>query len=388
MGPEGGHAIPKRNLYVVASEVDDRGDNVRSTISIYRYGFKMPSYPTIVSLPRADGTPIAWSALSGLAAEIRQTAVVASGKGKKKGAAGKSSNILYAVEDSFYKKSRIFTIDTSAFPAKITSELRLMDSMDVLKNTLPFGANLVNVDKTVNLDMEGIAVSKKGGFWVCSEGAGTVGDAARPVTSNNYLIKIGGTTTTSTGMIEKVVLLPADVNAKQVRFGFEGCAEGSGLFADTVVVVFQREWTGETQARIGAYNQVTGVWTFYFYPLDAVESQNGGWVGLSDISPLGVGGEFLVIERDNMAGPDAVIKRIYKIDLGMHSPGDTVTKTLVRDVYPDLKERSGIVVEKVEGLTVDGAGGVWLVNDNDGLSNNNGETQLFNVMSTSYRPKF
>ena len=47
-----------------------------------------------------------------------------------------------------------------------------------------------------------------------------------------------------------------------------------------------------------------------FYPLDDVESQYGGWVGLSDITNVGEG-EYLVLERDNQGGPDAAIKRIY-----------------------------------------------------------------------------
>lgn len=351
--------------------MDSRDDNIRSSISIYQYGFKTPSYPTIVSQNRADGTPIAWAALSGLAAEIR-------GPFKRN-----ARKIVYAVEDSYYKKSRIFTIDTSTFPARLTKELRLKDTLDLLKNTPTYGSSLVNDDATVNLDLEGIAVSKKGGFWVCSEGAGNFGDASRPVTSLNYLLKVD-----STGAIVEVALLPTGVNNLQVRYGYEGCAEGSGAFANKVIVVFQRAWKGESNPRIGAYDQVTKEWSFYYYPLDAVESQNGGWVGLSDIAPLGKGGEFLVLERDNMAGPDAVIKRVYKIDLGLHIPGDTVTKTLFLDIYPAFADEGGLVVEKVEGLTVDRTGAVWVVNDNDGVEDNNGETLLLNVASSIYRPRF
>ena len=89
-----------------------------------------------------------------------------------------------------------------------------------------------------------------------------------------------------------------------------------------------------------------------------------------------------------MAGPDAVIKRIYKIDLGKHSPGDTVTKTLFQDLYPVLAEEGGLIVEKIEGLAVDSSGEVWIVNDNDGVDDNNGETLLLNVRSSYYRPMF
>lgn len=43
-----------------------------------------------------------------------------------------------------------------------------------------------------------------------------------------------------------------------------------------------------------------------YYPLDAVKSVYGGWVGLSDIAPTGAG-NFLLVERDNQGewtGPD------------------------------------------------------------------------------------
>jgi hypothetical protein len=363
--PEGGVTIPSRNLVAVASEDDDRGV-YRGVVTIYQRGFAK-AYPTLESADRANGTPIPWGAMSGLAAEIR---------------GGLDGSILYSVEDSVYKKSRMFVIDTSQKPALLTNEFRLLDSGDKLKSA-ELGASLVNSDKTVNLDLEGIAVSKEGGFWICSEGAGTVGDPARPITSRNYLLKVS-----STGVIEEVVTLPADVNAKQVRFGFEGCAEGVGAFATSVVVAFQRAWIGEANPRLGVYNWETKNWTFYFYPLDSVASQNGGWLGLSDIAPLGTGGEFLVLERDNQGGPDAAIKRIYKIDLTGVAPGQTVTKELVRDILPDLKETRGLVLEKIEGLAVTKTGDVWIISDNDGVDGSNGETELLKVETLSTRASF
>jgi hypothetical protein len=68
VGPEGVTAIPSRNLLAVASEVDDRGAAIRSSITIYEYAEGTAAYPTLVSNNRADGTPIPFSALSGLAA--------------------------------------------------------------------------------------------------------------------------------------------------------------------------------------------------------------------------------------------------------------------------------------------------------------------------------
>ena len=60
----------------------------------------------------------------------------------------------------------------------------------------------------------------------------------------------------------------------QLRFGFEGVAVDNGV----AIVAFQRKWDNEPNPRIGMYNMTTKTWTFVYYPLDAPESQNGGWV--------------------------------------------------------------------------------------------------------------
>ncbi|MEZ5537398.1 MAG: esterase-like activity of phytase family protein [Thiolinea sp.] len=360
-GPEGVLAIPGRNLLVAASEVDSRDDKIRSVVNIYQYAEQASAYPTIISENTANGTPIPWGAMSGLAAG--------------------TDNTVYAVEDSFYARNRIFKLDVSATPAKLTQQLRILDSNNVLAAlTLPetagtdtFDADdlsaMINADKTVNLDPEGIAVAADGGFWLVSEGAGTVGDAGRPVNSANLLIK-----TDAGAVIEEVILLPDAVNAKQLRFGFEGVAEYNGK----VYVAFQRAWNGDDNPRIGIYNTATQSWQFVFYPLDTAASQAGGWVGLSDISSLG-DGNFLIVERDNQGGPDAAIKRLYKVNLSNVAAGTTITKTLVRDLMDDLKVAGGLVPEKIEGLAVMENGDVLIVNDNDGVDDNSGETQLINL---------
>ena len=374
VGPEGGLALPERDLLVVASEVDDRGDKIRSVLNIYEYDNEMPSYPTIQSLSREDGTPIPWSAMSGLAASNTQ------------------SGVLYSVEDSAYAMSRFFTIDASVSPALLVAETRIVDSNDVFaalptvdvddsyENDHPDRietfddldlAALINDDKTINIDPEGISVAADGGFWVVSEGNGTIGDAGRPINSLNFLFKLD-----SAGVIEEVVTLPDAVNEAQLRFGFEGVAEYDGK----VYVAFQRVWDGDSGVRIGIYDITAETWEFVFYTLDAVESQNGGWVGLSDITSLG-DGTFLIVERDNQGGPDAAIKRLYTVDLNGASDGDTVTKTFVRDLLPDLTKTGGLTTEKVEGSAYDASGNVWIINDNDGVDDNSGETQLMNLGS-------
>ncbi len=375
--PEGVLAIPSRNLLVAASEEDDRGA-FRGGINVYRYATAQPQYPTIHSTERLDGTPIPWGAMSGLAEDLL------------------NPNVLYAVEDSFYNRNRIFKLDISHTPALLAEEINIVDTNGVFAaiDTVVLDdasvddddasrvdvfdeadlAALINDDNTVNIDPEGVAVANDGGFWVVSEGSGTVGDSGRPVNSLNFLIK-----TDANGVIENVATLPADLNAVQRRFGFEGVAvDSDGI----VYVTFQREWDGEDMVRIGAYDPTAEAdpWQFFFYPLDAVESPNGGWVGLSDIAALG-GGQFLILERDNQGGPDAAIKRIYLIDVfGDVDPfTGELGKLLVRDLIGDLAQPNGQIPEKVEGLALTNNGDVWIVNDNDGVDDNSGETQLLNL---------
>ncbi|MCC2614951.1 esterase-like activity of phytase family protein [Aestuariibacter halophilus] len=369
--PEGALAIPSRNLLVVASEEDNRGDKQRSVLNIYAYQNAAATYPTVQSTDRTDGTPIPFAALSGLAAGEGET--------------------LWAIEDSFYLSNRIFRIDTAQTPASLNQEIRITDSNGVLA-ALPVVnladnsvdeddatrvsvfdsadlAAMINADNTVNIDPEGIAVASDGGFWIASEGAGTQGDSSRPINSLNLLLK-----TSSQGEIEQAITLPDAVNAQQVRFGFEGVAEYNGK----AYVAFQRAWNGETQPRIGVYDTATQNWQFFFYPLDGVASQNGGWVGLSDLTSLG-DDRFLVLERDNQGGPDGAIKRIYEIDTNGVASGQTLTKTLVRDLVSDLTATGGLVAEKVEGLARLSNGDVYIINDNDGVDGVSGEIRLINL---------
>jgi hypothetical protein len=66
--PEGGLAIPSRNLFLASSEDDERPLNVRSSISIYYKNFDHPVYPFISSSDRYNkpGIPIPFGGLSSL----------------------------------------------------------------------------------------------------------------------------------------------------------------------------------------------------------------------------------------------------------------------------------------------------------------------------------
>lgn len=373
LAPEGVLAIPSRNLLIAASEEDSRDDGFRAALNIYRYVDSASAYPTIQSTNRQDGSPIPWAALSGLAADPA------------------AANRLYSIEDSYFQRNRIFTLDVSGTPATLTQELTITDSNGVFA-AIPTVAladasvddddasrvgvfdeadldALINDDGTVNIDPEGIAVASTGGFWIASEGAGTIGDEGRPINSLNFLFKVS-----EAGVIESVITLPDAINAKQQRFGYEGVAE----YAGKVYVAFQRVWAGDDNVRIGIYDLDTETWSFLYYTLDAAESQNGGWVGLSDLTSLG-NGSFLALERDNQAGPDAAIKRLYRFDVSGLAANALVTKTLVRDLLDDIKAPGGLVPEKTEGLAVSANGDVYIVNDNDGVDDNSGETQLINL---------
>ncbi len=333
MGPEGLLPIPSRNLLVVSSEEDSAEDGYRSTLSIYQFGAKTASYPEIHS---TDSQLTPWGALSGMVADRTQ------------------DNRVYAVPDSYYKASRIFSIDTSKTPALIDRQIELRKAGDA-----------------VDYDLEGIAQAGNGDFWLASEGNGK----AKP----NLLIR-----TNAQGEVLEEYALPADVAAQQTSNGFEGVAVVGEGASTRIYVAFQREWKNDPagKVRIGVFNPNSGEWGFYHYPLDpAVE---GGWVGLSELTSIG-NGQFLVIERDNQQGPAAEVKRLYRIDLsGMQPVAEgqrfpLLTKQLERDLLPDLKSTGGWVLDKVEGAAVDRQGRLFVVTDNDGVEDASGETRFMRL---------
>ncbi|MCB9914956.1 MAG: esterase-like activity of phytase family protein [Planctomycetes bacterium] len=387
IGPEGLLAIPQRGLFVASGENDARGDGYRATLSIFeRTG--NPNYPTIASREVHHGAPIAWAALSGLAADPQR------------------DDVVYTIQDSYYQESRLFEVKLADHgPALITRERPLVDSNGVLLTALqglaaalPASATadfdvsaLVNADGTVNLDPEGIAVDGNGRFWIASEGAGNLTNGVsdpgnRPFESPNLLLrakKVG-----QIARIEEVVLLPQEVIENQLRFGFEGVS----AVGDYVYVAFQREWSAAGDpaghVRLGRYDRTNGTWGFAFYSLDAVASPNGGWVGLSDLSYVG-DDVFAVLERDNQAGDDAAVKRIYTVsvagvtfrDASQVGSFDVLAKTLKLDILAagTFDVTGGPMPEKLEGLAVLANGDALIVNDNDGVEDNSGETQLLEL---------
>ena len=105
VGPEGLLAIPGRNLFVTASEADNREDGgAGSMVTIYSRTEGPAAYPTIVSADK-DGLPVGWGAISGTIADPAKP------------------GLLNAVTDSFYSQARILTIDTTKTPAVITDAI-------------------------------------------------------------------------------------------------------------------------------------------------------------------------------------------------------------------------------------------------------------------------
>jgi hypothetical protein len=337
VSPEGMVAIPARNLFVTANEVDFIEDGgVRAHVMVYQLQDAPAAYPMITSA--GTETPLGWGALSGLAADPAE--------------AGK----LYAVSDSVYgSMPMIYTIDATQTPAKITSGLLVTRGGDAAQK----------------LDLEGVAADGKGGFWLASEGRS---DRLIPHAIYNVNDK---------GEIKKEIALPAELLANEIRFGFEGIT----VAGDWLWMAVQREWKDDAKGmvKLVAYNTADEKWGAVHYPLDALAegAAESAWMGLSDIT---LHGDWVyIVERDNQVGAAAANKKIYRVKAADMVPAElggalpVVTKELVRDLMPDLAVLNGYTAEKVEGFAIDAAGTGWVVTDNDGVADSSGETLFWSV---------
>ncbi|MDT8857298.1 esterase-like activity of phytase family protein [Paracoccaceae bacterium Fryx2] len=333
VSPEGMVAIPERGLFVTANEVDLREDGLAPAhVMIYALGEGAPAYPMITSAG-SEG-PIGWGALSGLVAD-------AAVPGK-----------LYAVSDSVYGMApTIYTIDATQKPARITEALLVRR----------FG------QAAQKLDIEGVALDGKGGFWLASEGRS---DRLIPHAIYNVNAK---------GEIKQEIALPTDLLAHEIRFGFEGIT----VAGDVLWMAMQREWKDDPKGmvKLVAYNTDTETWGAVHYPLDA--PTDGAWMGLSEIT---LHGDWVyIVERDNQIAGVAATKKIYRVAASQMVPAElggtlpVMTKELVRDLLPDLTVLNGYIVDKVEGFAIDAAGTGYVVTDNDGVDDSSGETLFWSV---------
>ena len=181
------------------------------------------------------------------------------------------------------------------------------------------------------------------------------------------------------GEITEEISLPVELLAHQTRFG----AEGIALSGDRLWVAMQREWGDdpEGQVKLLAYDLEAEEWGAVRYPL---EQKGDGWMGLSEIAIRG--DHAYVIERDNLIGDMARVKKVFRVALADMQPAPLggelppVTKEEVRDLIPQLKSlTNGYVVDKVEGLAFDATGDAWVITDNDGVDDSSGETLFWNL---------
>lgn len=344
VGPEGILALPQRNLLVVASEVDEEENGLRSTIALYERSAVLPAYPQIAAgFDLENGQPYSWGALSGLVGDPT------------------NPDLLFAVSDSAYSISRIYPIDASGPTA------RIIGSIDITKDGEPAA-----------YDLEGIAVAADGGFWLASEGNP---EKDNPLQQRSQLIKVD-----AEGQVREEVYLPDSLYEHATRFGFEGVASFINEDREMLAVAIQRGWQDdpENTTKLAFYDTTEGSWRFVHYPLEAPKSERGGWVGLSEITSLG-NGRFLLIERDNQPGDYAVIKTVAEISLADIDPAEhgselpIVEKRQVFDVLGNMQASQGWVSDKPEGLAVTADGRVFLVTDNDALDNASGETQFLEL---------
>jgi hypothetical protein len=378
MGPEGLLAIPSRDLFVATSETDAPPNGVRTTISIYGRTEGAPAYPEVVSADGPGGTPIPWSALSGLAADPRD--------GRSGGGSSSSGTTLHAVWDSYYDESRILTIDAGRTPA-------------VVRGSRPITGG------TGSYDPEGLAFAPDGTTWVGSEG-----DAADEAPNRLLQLDRDGAVVAEIGLPDEVLACrAASTNRGSLGAGFEGLAvapapgsgtdensgrdEGGGSDRYVLHVAQQRGWDYTTPGcedldddpagadagepgwtRVWTYDPASGEWTHVPYELEPVPA-GASWVGLSEITPLD-GGRFGLIERDNLTGDHSRLKLLT----GASLDGPVTRGAKHRfDLLPPLRASGGWITDKPEGMTVGRDGRVYVVTDNDGVEDWTGETQLLRL---------
>ena len=359
-GPEGLLVIPHRNLVVLSGENDMIANDplsVRSTVMIYELRNAPPTYPQIASIDKA-GTPIAWSALSGLSA-----------------IPGDDDHV-YGVWDSYYvNQPRVFRINVST-PVAIVN--------DFVEITGGSG----------NYDLEGITVAPDGSIWVASEGNAT---DTRP----NRLLKLN-----AQGQVQQEIGLPPEVincraattNRGTLGSGFEGVAAIPNGANYRLFVAQQRGWDYTTpgceaiddengdlrqpgnepsRSRIWIYDPFesdpTKKWTWISWQL-APRPVNAVWVGLSEIT-LTPSGELILIERDNRTGDFGVLKTLALVPPSSWADGVILSpEKVVRDIRPAIAATNGWITDKPEGVAAMADGRLFVVTDNDGVEEWSGES--------------
>ncbi|CAE7357881.1 unnamed protein product [Symbiodinium sp. KB8] len=298
--PERGRTIPRRNLYITASEDSDLDLDIRSGLNIYQC--QSTQYPFLES-GNVNGLPIPWGSIAGLT--------------------GEGNDTLWAVEGAFFAEPQILRIQSTRHPPRINRAISI---------TYPNGTFLQN------LNISGIDINDEG-FVIVDQ------------------------TTES-------LLLLNNNGVLQDSFAINSSDAPSGVAYDPDVGYVVTTYGG-TVIVCNLTTPVCGEKNFT-YPLDAPESQDGGVVALRDIAALG-DGHFLFLETDGQGGFDAAVRRIYKAELPEGNE-TVIEKTLVEDFLLELQEP--YTTDKIT---------LWVVNDNGGTDDTNGETQLLPLIQHVYQ---
>ena len=274
-----------------------------------------------------------------------------------------SANTLLAVPDERFAALRLWTLapDVAAGRVRVMSERPITESD--------------GVTPIVGYDPEGLAANPEGGLVMVTEGkAGNGSDE----TERNRLLFLD-----DKGVLDPdhgasgIVDLPVDLWARLPKQGLSGVSvvdtEPDARGGLEVLVSFSRPLTAGADdleaernlARIGHYDVDTGTWAFYFYPLESdLVAVDPAAMVVADIAHLG-GDRVAVIERDQLQGGAAQVKRIYSFALSSATAGDIddpLDKTMVADL---LGGAFRFDLAQADALAP-GADGLWLANDNDG----------------------
>ena len=363
LGPEGLLAIPNRSLLVVSGETDLEGFAARSTVMIYELKKGEPAYPQILS-EDDEGSPIPWSALSGMVSVPWQ------------------EDTLLAVWDSAFSTSNILRIDVSEKPAVITASRAI--------NPGALGPR--------TYDPEGIAIAPDRTIWVASEG-----NASDSIPNLLLKLDLAGNVLAEIGLPDEIIKCRAattgTVPRRTLGSGFEGVTVLPGPGGSyRLAVAQQRGWNYTTPAceeldddgggfnalgepnwtRIWIYDPDADTWTHIFWEL-APLSPNAAWTGLSEITRLS-DGDFLLVERDNLTGDFAARKTLVRVDGSAASNGlISNSEKSFYDLLPHLLSTNGWITDKVEGVAVTQNGRTYVSTDNDGVDDWNGETWFFGL---------
>ena len=351
---EGIRYLPARELLAVSRRDGRRGRRlrVRSLVTLYALGRGRPSYPDVESADDAAGLPIPWTALSGLSGDARDP------------------HAVWAVSDSALAQAYLYRIDVGRRPARIERA----DRRRRRRRGRPGDRRL---------RPRGRRGPPRGRLLAGERGSHQRGQlTAEPARAHGR----------RRPRASRALRCRRASWRGATSSGFEGVAvTGTQTRGDeTVWAVIQREWADDAPGtvKLARYAVGSGRWTFARYPLDAVESPSGGWVGLSELALSPGGKRVAIVERDDRIALDARVKRVYGVDPADPSVDLARARTAARHGPQDAPARRPRRPRRTaasrcptswRGLGVTTDGRVWLATDNDGVDENYGETLLFGL---------